>query len=65
MFIIFFFQSVYKNLPRKIDVTTRMVEMSINGHEIADEHILKTAQRRRPPHWSDQLNMICFIIRVN
>lgn len=58
------YNTLYKRAPKTLDVNIRMMEMAVHGHFVADEQILKTAQHRRPPHWSDQPLGIWLMIKT-
>ncbi|VVC95538.1 unnamed protein product, partial [Leptidea sinapis] len=49
------YNTVYRMVPKEIDMNVRMLEMSIHGHEIADENIFRTALHRRQPRPTDKL----------
>ncbi|XP_063827746.1 uncharacterized protein LOC135077103 [Ostrinia nubilalis] len=56
------YNSVYRRAPPEVDVNIRMVEMALHGHKVADDAVIQTAVRRRPPKWSDKMDMLWFLI---
>ncbi|XP_028167204.1 uncharacterized protein LOC114357667, partial [Ostrinia furnacalis] len=56
------YNSVYRRAPPEVDVNIRMVEMALHGHKVADDAVIQTAVRRRPPKWSDKIDMLWFLI---
>ncbi|KAI5639732.1 pyruvate phosphate dikinase, PEP/pyruvate binding domain-containing protein [Phthorimaea operculella] len=42
------YNSTYRFTPKEIDLAVRMMEISVFGHKIMDEHMLSVAQHRRP-----------------
>ncbi|RVE54465.1 hypothetical protein evm_000950 [Chilo suppressalis] len=55
---------VYYRAPLKLDIRVRMSEMAIHGHKVADEEIIRTAVRRRPPKWNSKLTLISFLLKT-
>ncbi|XP_068626441.1 uncharacterized phosphotransferase YvkC-like [Battus philenor] len=49
------YNSIYRRIPPEIDIGIRMLEMSIHGHKVADDNILKTALHRRRTHFFTRL----------
>ncbi|KAJ8735386.1 hypothetical protein PYW07_007006 [Mythimna separata] len=58
------YNTLYRKAPTDLNVNVRMMEMAVHGHFVADEQILKTAQHRRAPHWSDQPQGIWLMIKT-
>lgn len=56
---------MYRRAPPKVDVNIRMVEMAVHGHKVADDAIIGTAVRRRPPRWTDKIEMLAFLVKVS
>lgn len=44
------YTGLYRRMPEKLDITVRMMEMSIHGHAIADKRIHSIALSRYPPN---------------
>ncbi|KAJ2947707.1 hypothetical protein O0L34_g9477 [Tuta absoluta] len=42
------YDSTYRFIPNEINLTVRMMEMSIYGHKVMDDHMLSVAKHRRP-----------------
>ncbi|KAL0901785.1 hypothetical protein ABMA27_006958 [Loxostege sticticalis] len=61
--ILALYNSVYRRAPPKVDVNIRMVEMAVHGHKVADDAIIGTAVRRRPPRWTDKIEMLAFLVK--
>ncbi|XP_045491685.1 putative phosphoenolpyruvate synthase isoform X1 [Colias croceus] len=57
------YNSVYRRVPKEIDVNLRMIEISIHGHKVADDHILSTALHRRQPKSTDKLLSIISMLK--
>ncbi|XP_038207779.1 putative phosphoenolpyruvate synthase [Zerene cesonia] len=57
------YNTVYRRVPKEMDVNLRMVEISIHGHKVADDSILKTAFHRRQPKATDRLFSIISMVK--
>ncbi|XP_026759360.2 putative phosphoenolpyruvate synthase [Galleria mellonella] len=52
------YNSAYRRAPKEIDMNIRMLEMALHGRKVADQNILDVALRRRPPHWTDIIEVV-------
>ncbi|KAM3967601.1 putative phosphotransferase YvkC [Aphomia sociella] len=46
------YNTSYRHMPKEININVRMGDMALHGRKVADQHILETALRRRPAHWT-------------
>ncbi|XP_026732206.1 uncharacterized protein LOC113496983 [Trichoplusia ni] len=58
------YNTLYRKIPKELDVNMRLIELAIHGHEVADDQIIKTAKHRRPPYWLDKLSQIGLMIKT-
>ncbi|XP_052739556.1 putative phosphoenolpyruvate synthase [Bicyclus anynana] len=57
------YNSMYRRITKEIDISIRMLEMSVHGHKVADDAIHQTALNRRPPLVTDKLFAILDMIK--
>ncbi|CAK1544520.1 unnamed protein product [Leptosia nina] len=57
------YNSIYRRVPKTIDINLRMLEISIHGHKVADDSTLSTALHRREPKITDKLFSILDMIK--
>ncbi|XP_041975336.1 putative phosphoenolpyruvate synthase [Aricia agestis] len=58
------YSTVYRRVPKKLDINIRMLELAIHGHEVADDDIIATALHRRQPRFYDRIVDLYEMVKV-
>ncbi|KAJ0182691.1 hypothetical protein K1T71_002060 [Dendrolimus kikuchii] len=57
------FNSVYKQSSPKMDMPTRMIEMAVHGHPVADDAVMATVTHRQQLRWWDGWSVYLLILK--